>query len=283
MPYSSSLPAFVAAERGLFESRKLNVELLRFETSNEAMTALVTGEADGVMGIGLASLLAIEQKTPGKFKMTWYAIETGSKSVNALLVPTASSFSDIRDLRGQTVATFAGATQVMNLQVIFEKALGDAQSVKISQVSPNLQLQVLEKAEVAALFTIEPQVTIALTRGAAKVLVDNPRCKYILDPFPAGGGILSAALLSDRAPDAAKLRQALDEAIDFIRRDEQSAKRFLPKYTPVEKDIADKSRIYAWWKSHESNAEALQRVSDLFEKDGILSGPVDVRKMMLTK
>ncbi|MCH8147056.1 MAG: ABC transporter substrate-binding protein [Planctomycetes bacterium] len=283
VPYSSSLPAFVAAERGLFEARKLVVKLRRFETSNEAMIALVTGKTDGVMGIGLASLLAIEHKTPGKFKMIWYAIETDANWVNALLVPTSSDVAGIEELRGQTVATFAGATQIMNLQAIFDKALGDSKSVTLSQISPNLQLQVLETGDVAALFAIEPQVTIALTRGLGRVLVDNPRCKYILDPFPAGGGILSTTLLSKRASDAEKLRGALDEAIELIRHDESGAKLLLPKYTPIEPEIAGKSRLYAWWKSKECNIDALQRLSDLLEENGILGGHIDVRQMVFVK
>lgn len=280
VPYSSSLPALVAQENGLFAAQQLQVELRRVDTSNEAMAALLQGEVDGIMGIGLASLLAVEIKTPGKFKMSWHAVETGDKAVNALLVPTSSPMRGIEDLRGRTVGTFVGATQLLNLHAIFQKALGDPDAVQVAQVSPALQLQVLEQGELAGLFTIEPNVTIALDRGIGRILVDNPRCKYILDPFPAGGGILSTAFLTDRKEEAARLVVALDGAIEAIRSDEASAKAILPKYLPIEQNIAAKSRLYAWWTSREANPAILQTVADQLSGGGFLTGHVDAGRLL---
>ena len=59
VPYSSSLPALVAVERGITKAEGLDVQLVRFETSNEGIIALTKGDVQGLMGIGLPSLLAI--------------------------------------------------------------------------------------------------------------------------------------------------------------------------------------------------------------------------------
>jgi ABC-type nitrate/sulfonate/bicarbonate transport system substrate-binding protein len=220
--------------------------------------------------------LAVEAKSPNLFQMTWYAVETSTHSVNALLVPKDSPLTSIRELRGKTVGTFTGATQVLNLEAIFQKSLGKSSAVNITQVAPNLQLQTLERKEVAAFFTIEPNVTIAIEKNIAKVLVDNPRCKYILDPFPAGGGVLAARFLTARPKEAQATREALNEAIAAIRANEQAVKQYLPRYSPIDPVLAPKSRLYEWWTSSEVKPESLQAVSDLLEKGKILTAHINV-------
>ncbi|MBI5092453.1 MAG: ABC transporter substrate-binding protein [Candidatus Hydrogenedentes bacterium] len=281
VPYSSSMPALVAVEKGFAKAQGLDVQLVRLETSNEAIIALTKGDIQGLMGIGLPSLLAIEVKTPGTFKFIWYAVETGPHSVNALLVPVKSEATDIESLRGKTVGTFSGATQLLNLQAIFKTALGDTDAVKISQVAPNLQLQALENGEIAALFTIEPQVTIATEKGIGRILVDNPRSKYIMDPFPGGGGVLATAFITAKPELAKKLRTAFDSAIESIRADESAAKSLLPKYAPVESEIAAKTRLYGWWTSSQVDLKSLQSMADLLEHDGIVKGHVDVKNIVM--
>lgn len=282
VPYSSSLPALIGQERGLFQREGVTVELVRMETSNEAILALSKGDVDGIMGIGLTSLLAIEAKTPGVFQLVWHAVETKDHFVNAILVPNNSTFKTIEDLRGKTVGTFTGATQLLNLQAIFKTALGSADAVTLTQVSPNLQLQALEKGDLAALFTIEPNVAVALDRGIARILVDNPRCNYILDPFPAGGGVLASKLIRERPDDARKVVRALDEAIRLIRTDEAACKAVLPKFMPIEASVATRSRLYGWWTSKEVDLRALQRVIDLFVADKVVDTSVDARSISVS-
>lgn len=283
VPYSSSLPALVANEAGIFKSKKLNVQLERFETSNEGIIALTQGHISGLMGIGFPSLLAIEVKTPGTFKMIWYVIEDDKKSVNALLVPIKSEITTIDQLRNKTVGTFSGATQLLNLQAIFKTALGDANAAMITQVSPNLQLQALQNGDVTALFTIEPYVTMAIMKGIGRVLIENPRCKYIINPFPGGGGVLSTAFITKNPKEAGLLRDALNEAINRIESDESSAKALLPKYIPVEEEVAVKTKLYGWWTSSQVNLQDLQNMANLLERDGIIDGHVDIQNILMNE
>lgn len=283
VPYSSSLPVLVASENSYFKKAGLLVELVRFETSNESIIALLKGDIDGIMGIGLTSLLAIELKSPRLFKMIWYAVESDEAYVNAILVPNNSDAKKIEDLRNKTVGTYTGATQLFNLRAIFKAALGDADAVKISQVSPTLQLQVLVNGDVAALFTIEPFLSLALSRKIGRVLVANPRCKYILKPFPAGGGVLATEFLNNRTEDANRVVESLDEAIKFIRSNETASKALLPKYTPLKPEIASQSFLYGWWTSYEVDLSALQKVIDLFVNEKIISGSVEANVISMVR
>src|SRR5437868_1141680 len=275
VPYSSSLPALVADERGIFRQHNINVSMKRIETSNECMQALARGDIDAIAGIGLASILAVESKTPGTVVMNWYAVEDGTHWVNAILVPPNSTAASLSDLKGKKIATFTGATQVANLKAIFSKALGAPDAIEIEQVAPNLQLQALGSGSVPALFTIEPEVSLAEARGIGRILVQNPRCNYILNPFPAGGGAVAKAFVIKYPEQMRDLTAALDEAIGQLRKDEVAAKTLLSSRLALDPQVAQKTRLYAWWTSQEVQVGDIQNVVDLFARDAIISTPVN--------
>src|SRR6185369_11475738 len=103
VPYSSSTPFFVAVEKGLFRANNLEVEPVKFQTSNEAMDALLRGDVASVTGVGFPTYFAIEQNSPGRFRVIWGAVETYDKSVNSLLVPVDSALTSMEQLKGKRV------------------------------------------------------------------------------------------------------------------------------------------------------------------------------------
>jgi ABC-type nitrate/sulfonate/bicarbonate transport system substrate-binding protein len=91
----------------------------------------------------------------------------------------------------------------------------------------------------------------------------------------------SAQFIIVKPEEARKLCAACDEAIEIIRAEESAAKAILPKYAPVEPDIAAKTKLYAWWTSSQIDIKSLQSMTDLLERDGILKGHVDVRNIVI--
>ena len=110
-------------------------------------------------------------------------------------------------------------------------------------------------------------------------MVDNPRCRYIMNPFPAGGAVISTAYIQGNPENARRMVQAMNQAIDAIRLDEASAKALLPKYTPIESAIASKSKLYNWWKTEEMKNEEIQKLADVLLGWKELSKKVDTSQM----
>jgi NitT/TauT family transport system substrate-binding protein len=280
VPYSSGTPFFVAMEKGLFKANNLEVEAIKFQTANEVMNALLHNDIDGIGGIGFPTYFAIEQNTQNQFKVIWCAVETEEKSVNSLLVLKDSTLSSIEQLKGKKVGTFTGSTQVMNVKAFLKRFMDPDKDVQIIQISPQLQIQALASKQFDTLFSIEPIPTIAVEQGIARVLVDNPRCKYIMNPFPAGAGVISTKFAEGHPDLAKRLTQAMNSAIDAIRADEPGAKALLPKYTPIDASIAQKSRLYYWWKTDEIDSQTIQKLADIMTQWGELSKKVDTTKMV---
>jgi ABC-type nitrate/sulfonate/bicarbonate transport system substrate-binding protein len=153
--------------------------------------------------------------------------------------------------------------------------------VQIIQVSPDLQGQALDSKQFDALFTIDPYATIAVEKRLAKVMMDNPRVEYILNPFPAGANAFSIQFINKKPATVKKIVAALEEAVDYIRNHEADAKKILPKYTPLDDSMAQKSHVYEWWKMEEIDKESIQKYADLLYEGKELKKKLDVSPMFL--
>jgi len=279
VPYSSCTPFFVAQEKGIFKANNLDVVIVKFQTANEVMNALLRDDIDCIAGIGFPTYFAVEQNSHDQFKVLWCSVETKEKNVNSLLIRSDSKISSVDQLKGKKVGTFTGSTQLMNVKSFLKHFMNPDKDVQLIQISPQLQIQALASKQFDALFSIEPIPTIAVQQGIAKVLLENPR-SYIMDPFPAGGSVVSTKFLK-RLPEVGKrLAVAMNSAIDSIRENEISAKMLLPKYTPIDSAIASKSRLYEWWKTSEIKEPVIQKLAHLLFEWGELTKKVSTSNMI---
>ena len=282
MSVSTGLPLFVALERDMFKQEGLFVEGIRFESVNQAMNALIAGRIDGVQGVDFTTFMAIEQNTPGQFKMFWSCADTKQKFTNGLLKRKGSSFNSIHDLKGHRLGTYTGTTQLINVKVILRRlGIDPERDLEIIQVGRQIELQAFDAGQFDALFTIEPNVTIALEKGIGEVLEENPRVKYIYDPFVAGGAVLSTRFIEERPEDVKRIVAVANEAIEYIRNNEEEAKRYLPKYIPITESIALKTGLYEFWKLGEEDQHAMQSLADIYFHEGALNVSIDTSTMLL--
>lgn len=284
MPYTSNLPFFVAQEKGFFEKEGLEVEAIRFSSSKEAMDALLTGKIDAEGTIGLSTLFAIESASPGQIKFFLPCVETNDKFANYLLVKKGSNISRIEDLKGRKIGTYSGTTQLLYLRLLLkELGIDPKKDVTIIQVSPQLEIEAFGTGQFDALFTIEPAATIAMEKGIGDPLIKNPRGKYIISPFPAGAFPLATKFLHESPGKAKRIYKAIDRAVDFIKTNEDEAKRIVPKYTGLEDTIAQKGGLYVWWKMKDTRTEPMQKLADILYENKEISAKVNVGKMILTE
>jgi len=283
MQVSTGLPLFVALEQKMFEQEGLNVEAVQFESVNQAMDAMLAGRIDGIQGVGFTTFMAVWQNVPEQFKLFWTCADTKNKFTNGLLKRKGAPYKEVGDLKGKKIGTYAGTTQLINLQVVLRNLdINPEKDVEIVQVGRQLELQAFAAGQFDFLFTIEPSVTIAIEKGIGEPFIENPRVKHIHDPFVAGGAVISTKFIKERPGDVKKLVRVANKAIDYIRTHEQESKGYLAKYTPLGPDIAVKSGLYEFWKLGEENHQAMQLLADLYLKEGDLKKPIDTSAMLLT-
>lgn len=282
LEFSSNLPLFVALEKGFFKELGVKVEPVKLVSSNEAFNALLSGSLDGTVGNGLSTIYAIWQNSPGKFKIYLPCVETKDHFVSYLLVRQDSPITDVHELKGKKVGTYTGTSQLMYLKLFLEKFMDPDKDVSIIQVDPNLQAGALAAGQFDALFTLEPYSTVALSKGIAKSLIDNPRVKYLLDPFPSGANSFSLDFLNRHSDLSIKIYDAFVKASKFILDNENESKEILTKYTPLDEKSAQLSNVYEWFPLENESIylPSLKALSDMMFKFGLLDKAVDVNEML---
>lgn len=272
------LPLFVAVERGFFRDEGLEVGLTRLESSNQIVDGVAAGKLD-FGAAGFSTLFAASVAAPGRFRAFGAAVESeqGGRYQNALLVRADSNITSVSGLRGKRVGTYTGTTQLLWLRLMLPKmGLIPGKDVDIVQVGMPLQLSALAAGQFDALFTIEPTITSALAKGDARVLLANPRGKYVLDPFPGGPlGFFSTDYLQRKSTTAAKVRRALERAAAWIGANEGEAKLLLPKYTPIDASLAPNVRLYSFERDDKPYRAGVQRLADILSEGGELKTKVD--------
>ncbi len=279
LPTSSCLPLFVALENGYFTEAGVQVEPIKFTGTNDALNAVLAGRADGTPGFGLSSFYAIEANSPGALKVYMPCVEDADNYASSILVPVDSPVNAITELAGRRVGTYVSSTQMLYLKLMMAQVLPEGQEWEIVQVDRKLELQALTAGQFDALFTLEPNVTKAVSEGLARVLVPSPRTKYILDPFPAGANCFSAEFLATKPKAAAAVMAAFARAVSDIRSRPDAARLVLPRYTPIDEALAPDVGLYTWWLAGEEDFQALQHLADLLVAEGLIKGPVDIRSM----
>lgn len=282
-PYTGDLPFFVAIDKGYFKEYGLEVKEVRCGNSSEALNALLADKVDIIAPISFSALLAAEIKSPGDTRLFLPGGESDKIIGSYLLVKKDSPLTSIEQLKGKKIGTYTGVTQLLYLKLFLKRVEIDPEKdVEIIQVGPALQAQALEADQFDALFTIEPYSTIALEKGIAKILIENPRVKYIVNPFISGSAAVSSRFLQENPNAVKQVYKAAAKSLDFIRGNEKDARNSLPKYTPLETSIAQKTGLLEWYKVDEPvNMEAIQKISDLLYENGILSSRVQIRDMFL--
>lgn len=276
---ANSLPLYVAVENGLFKNRGVEVELIEFQTSNDIIEALVARRIDAEVSASTAVIFAMEARSPGLFHIFSGNIQTKNNAPDSIVVKKDSPITDVAELKGKRLGTFPGSTFQIIVRAIIKNFMTDA-DIAVEQIPPPAQLEALQSGAVDAIYTMEPFVTLAVEKTGARILMDGPAERYVMDPLPAGVAAFSSDFVARRPQAAARVARTFDQAIDLVRTDEDGARSVLPKYTPLKEEIAGKVRIVDFWKTAEIQPEIVQKYADFLQSHGELKKAIVATTML---
>ncbi len=284
LPLAANLPLFVALEKGFFTQNGINVKAIEATSPNHIITGIVSGQVDFAAVLAYSLLFPAANRYPDKFKLFSSSEETFQYFTSSIITKKDSVISSYKDLKGKKIGVYTGLVQINFLKAMLVGMGIGLSDVEIVQISPRLQIQGLVSGEYDALSSTEPTVNIAKLQGIAKVVVENPRVKYIMNPFPSTAATISTKLLIEEPQVAKAIIDSLNMAIDFINIYPEEAKKTLPKYTPIPKEIEDEVladlKLFKYCKLGEENRLNVQRFADfLFENEIMRKQIDDVNKL----
>jgi len=281
LPLSCTLHLSVAMREGLFAKEGVTVEAIKFQDANLAMHALLAGEIDGIAAIAYSMIFTPYAQQPGLYKSFGSQEETGDHYVARMLVLKNSPITKVAELEGKRLGTYNGLPMLINARLLLRR-LGLENKVSIVQIKPELQNDAFLSGQFDALLSVEPYPTIALSRGTARVLLDNPRTRYFSNPYPASAALFSTQFINKYPKTVAKVLRCYDAAVDVIRSDEGRVRRYLPDIVPIAPAVAQQTLLYHWRKVDEVDLQAIQKNADEFYAEHLMKNRIDAKGLVGT-
>jgi NitT/TauT family transport system substrate-binding protein len=288
-PISSSLPYFVAIEKGYFKENNIEPETIRLMGGPPNVAALMTNQIDvsavlvtleglnaNVKKPGVAIYIAMHSQTP-VYKMEQFVVRTG-------LVDKVKS---IKDLKGLKLMSAPGPANLNTAKGILAKnGLKDG-DYTIDQLDMGQHVNAMKAGTFDGGYTLEPGATMMEKMGIAKTIEAGVISKYVLGDEKADAYAAGCAFTTDfitKRPDVAKrFADAWAKAVAFIQSNPAEARKYLAKNTMTPDDLVDSVPMLGYTMTKDMTPEQLgylQKFADFGTEIGVVPEKVDVKKYL---
>ncbi len=236
---------FWAQEKGYFAAEKLAVAIDQGEGSAATVTRIMSGAYDAGFG-DINAIIQNAATKPGEAPVMVYMIY--NKAPFALLTKAASPITSFKDLAGKTLGTPPGGASFKLLPLLAKKNGIAYDAIKILNVAPNLQEQMLlqGQVDVIAIFTVTSYMNLV----ALKL---DPEKDFRWISYSDSGvdlysnGVMVSRRLATEKPEAVKgLVRAINKAMREVLASPDAAIELLAKQEPLLNAAIEKQRlIYA--------------------------------------
>lgn len=288
LPIMQTTAYYVALEEKLFEKACIEIQSNKMQSPNHIIDALVSGRADfGPPGAAAGIAMLAEEKFPGTFKV--FGLQGGGIKIglinDGLIVKPDSPIASFADLKGKSLGHVPGIQwRTIARHMVRSAGLDPDKDVRLTDLAVPLQVPAVVGGSVDATLSLEPVGSIAVASGKAKRAVTNPVASVIADPFYSGASLLTTKFIKERPQVAAKVVKIIDEATDLANKDFEKYKAIIPNYTAIQPDqlaLLEKPYLRPFYDLNETDLNSYQAFVDVFQKDGVLKNPINVRDKIL--
>ena len=193
-----------------------------------------------------------------------------------------SDIDSIGDLRHKRIGGYPGSAQQTLLRLILRRFLPDG-DYTLLEMPPGTQLQGLESGSIDALLTYDQMALLAIENDVARVLVENPISKYVVDPLYGFPYVMSSDFVQQNPRAAKNIRDAMYEAVDFIKTNEREARAIMAAWSGVDSTIAANVNLWDQVKVEDIQRESMQALADIFHSAGVTEKRIDTSSLYLTE
>ncbi len=280
---SSTLPYYVAQERGYFAEFGIIPEQKIIIDNSLVITALISDQAEAGAAVLAIDGMNANIKKPGTVNWITLNAQNDPHQMEQFVIRAGFPAKTVADLKGARIVCPPGLGNISMAKAGLALAGLHEGDYKLDPMDPNQHINVLKSGQYDAAYTLEPGATVMRKMGVATTLQNGVIARVVLgDPKAnayVGGAVVTGKFLKDRPEIAKRYAQALAKAITFIDEHPAEARQYLLKNTPITADIAEDVPLVLF--TYASNASAqdkanLQAYLDYAVKIGALSEPVNV-------
>ncbi|TQF42381.1 nitrate ABC transporter substrate-binding protein [Bradyrhizobium sp. UNPF46] len=290
LPIMQTTAYYVALEEKLFEKACIEIVSTKMEAPNQIIDALIAERADfGPPGAAAGIAMIAEAKFPGKLKV--FGLQGGGIAVDrindGLIVKPDSPIKSFADLKGKSLGHVPGIQwRTISRHMVRSAGLDPDTDVKLVDLAVAMQVPAVVGGTVDATLSLEPVGSIAVASGKAVRAMTNPVAHVIADPFYSGASLMTTKFLKERPEVARKVVAVIDEATDLVNADFKKYKPILTRYTPIKEDqleLLAQPYLRGFKDLNETDLKSYQALVDVFIKEGVVAGPINVKDKLLAK
>src|SRR5262249_39948649 len=242
-PTASSLPYFVAIERGFFKEQNIEPETIRLIGGPPNIAAMISNQIEAAVVLVTIEAMTANLKKPGV--AVYIGVHSQSKiyQMEQFVVRTGYAAATLKDLKGARIMSAPGPANLVAAKAVLAKVGLNEGDYTIDQLDMNQHVNVMTSGTFDAGYTLEPQASIMRKLGVARTLEAGVIAKYILGDEDGNAFATGCAITSDfikSRPDVARRFAAVwKKGIDFVNQNPQEARKYLARNTLTPEDVAD--------------------------------------------
>jgi NitT/TauT family transport system substrate-binding protein len=287
-PVSSSLPFFVAQDRGFFKDQKLDVEMVRLIGGPPNISGLITNQIDAAAVLVTIEGMNANLKKPGVAMYISVNGQNAQYQMEQFVVRKGVAARTLRDLKGKKLMSAPGPANVTMARAVLAAVGLKEGDYTLDQLDMGQHVNAMTAGTFDAGYTLEPNAAIMRQNGVATTLEAGVIAKYILgDPRAnawVAGGVISTDFLKNRPDVAKRYSAAWLKAVDFINANPKEARKHLAKNTFTPDNVVDTVPLVKFTKVADllnTDRQDFQAFIDYSTQLGTLPERVDVSKYLL--
>jgi NitT/TauT family transport system substrate-binding protein len=284
-PVSSSLPYFVALERGFFKEQNIEPEMVRLIGGPPNVAAMITNQIDASAVLVTIEGMNANIKKPGVAMYISINSQNTKYQMEQFVVRKGLVAKSLADLKGKKIMSAPGPANVTMAKAALAAAGLKEGDYSLDQLDMGQHVNAMTAGTFDAGYTLEPNASTMRKLGVASTIEAGVIAKYILgDPnanaFVAGGA-LTSDFITNRPDVARRYTAAWGKAVNFINTEPKEARKHLLKNTFTPPEVVDTVPMILYVMAKDLTAKDkadFQKFIDFSVKAGTLEKPIDVAK-----
>ena len=286
-PVSSTLPYFVAVERGFFKEQNIEPEMIRLIGGPPNVAAMITNQIDASAVLVTIEGMNANIKKPGV--AMYIAINSQNKTyqMEQFVVRKGYNATSLKDLKGAKIMSAPGPANVTMAKAVLAAVGLKEGDYSIDQLDMAQHVNAMTAGTFDAGYTLEPNASTMRKLGVATTVEAGLISHYILGDSNANAFAAGCAITSDfikSRPDVAKrFTAAWEKATRFVNENLPEARKYLVKNTFTPEDVVDTVPMVRYFMAKDLTAKEkaeFQKFIDFSVQTGTLEQKIDVTKYL---
>jgi NitT/TauT family transport system substrate-binding protein len=286
-PLSSSLPYFVALERGFFKEQNIEPEMTKLLGGPANVAALMTNQIEVSAVLVTLEGLNADIKKPGVATYISLNSQTRVWKMEQFVVRNGLPAKTIADLKGARLMSAPGPANINTAKAILARNGLKEGDYTIDQLDMGQHVNAMTAGTFDGGYTLEPNASMMIKAGVARSLEAGVISKYILGNEKANAYAAGCAMTTDfiqkRGDVARRFAAAWAKAIAFINEHPDEARKYLANNTFTPESVVDMVSMLGYVMAGDMSKDQLadlQALADFGNSIGVVPEKLDAAKFL---